>query len=993
MKWVTGSPLAFQQFSNEQNTLRYHCCPSTKWRINYFYSIYFDHCTTGSYQCQDLTKIRALSSLSVNSKSKSVNQCFLMLLSNLAEPNWVSVACDEPLLSVITCIKDNIRKNYTDAQRKSIGISEFCTNSAILVHGICYEFHWISRSYYYEYARTFFSKDILIFKHIFEVIALENTILSAFVPKNKKTMKAVKFVRYLDTVTFMKSIVTLQKSEGYIICPSNKSEIHLGSHIFNCSNGSNILYKYVCDGIVDCPNDKSDEESCLCDKAKQSKLCKSFYYNNKLILCSSTYYMVKNGHCLKYANPDKIYRKFYINHDLPNNRASITSKLTTYDTSVITFGLKERQLSVFKLKQHFRCLNQGELPCWEGYYKCYNVTRICIYQLNANNSLIPCPNGRHLKQCKTFSCDIMFKCLDNYCIPWSYVCDGKWDCPKGEDELDISVCNEKLACISMYHCRKTKHICLHLGNICDGYPDCPFGDDEFLCEMKYIECPSFCVCLLYAIDCRPSADEKVGEINPFHYLSVQFLHLKLNFMSTLIQKLKYAIILKLSGNEIRDVCDAFSKVIDFKCILLDLSFNLLKIIKNKCFSSTRFLKSLAINNNNIISVEKHSFSDLFKLRMLSLANNPVIHLHYSFLICIFDLKFLSISNVSFPDINPESFYGSKINFIYTEDYHICCIAPSGTVCIAFQPWYISCSDILPLLSMKSFYTSISILIFILNLLSILVQIRTYKSNKSFSIIVIIINVNDILCGIYLSFVWIADLSFSGSFHVNEESWRSSFLYFTAFTIVLWFTVLSQCVLIFVSFTRLVVTIFPLHTRFKETLPVVKSLVFLVLISLLFSFCIALVFRFSGVNVTSLCLPFVDPTESQLSIKILTWFTVLTQLTTSVGIMTMHFLLVFQIRRSQNKIQKSKIAYDFNVILIIQLVTITTSNILCWGPAGIIFISAMFLPTYPMDLVIWTTVIGLPINSIINPCIFISTTIRKKIKFKPKVFFARNKCYM
>ena len=290
------------------------------------------------------------------------------------------------------------------------------------------------------------------------------------------------------------------------------------------------------------------------------------------------------------------------------------------------------------------------------------------------------------------------------------MCDGKWDCPKGEDELDISVCNEKLAGIriSIYHCRKTKHICLHLGNICDGYTDCPFGDDEFLCEMKYIECLSFCVCLLYAIGCRPTVDGKVEEIYPFPYLSVQFLHFKLNFMSTLIQKLKYAIILNLSGNEIRDVCDAFSKMIDFKCILLDLSCNSLKIIKNKCFSSTRFLKSLAINNNNIISVEKHSFSDLFNVRMLNLANNPVIHLHYSFLICIFYLKLLSISNVSFLDINPESFYCSKINLICTEDYHVCCIAPSGTVCTAFQPWYISCSDIIPLLSMKLFYTSISI---------------------------------------------------------------------------------------------------------------------------------------------------------------------------------------------------------------------------------------------------------------------------------------------
>ena len=983
MKWVTGSPLAFQQFSNEQNKLRYHCCPSTKRRIIYHF-IYFGHCTTG-YQCQDLTKIKALSSLPVDSKSKSVNKCFLMLLSNLAEPNWVSVVCDQPLLAVITCIKDNIKKNFTDVQRTFVGICEFCARSAILVHGICYEFHWISRSYHYWCPRKFFKKDILIFKHIFEVIALENTIMSAFLPKDKKTMKALKFVRYLDTVTFRRSIVvSLHESEGYIICPSSKSEIHVGSHIFNCSNGSNILYKYVCDGVVDCTNDRSDEEYCLCVKAKQSKLCKSFYYNNKLIVCSSTYYMAKNGHCLKYANPEKIYRKFNINHYVPNIRTRITSKLTTYDKSVITFGLKERKLSVFKLKQHFRCLNQGELPCWEGYYKCYNVTSICIYQLNANNSLIPCQNGRHLKHCKTFSCDIMFKCLDNYCIAWSYVCDGKWDCPKGEDELDISVCNEKLACIRMYHCRNTKHICLHLGNICDGHTDCPFGDDELLCELKIIECPSFCVCLLYAIDCRPSADGKVEEIYPFHYLSVQFSNLKLNFMSTLIQKLKYAIVLKLSENEIRDVCDAFSKVIDWKCMLLDLSFNLLKRIENKCFSSTRFLKSLAINNNNIISVEKHSFYNLFNLKLLNLTNNPIIHLHYSFLFRVFYLRLLSIVNVSFHDINPKSFHGSKINFIITEDYHVCCIAPSGTVCTAFQPWYISCSDILPLLSMETFYKSISILIFILNLLSILVQIRTYKSNKSFAIIVIIINVNDILCGIYLSFVWVADLSFSGSFHVKEEYWRSSFLCFTAFTIVLWFTVLTEFLLIFLSATRLLVTLHPLNTRFKEKQFIIKSLAFLVVCSLIFSICITLIFKSTEkISTLSICLPFIDPTGSQLIIKLITWFVVISQLATSIVIMIMHFYLLKESRKSQRNIQKSKSKEDSNVSLIIQLITITVSNILCWFPAGCVYLSAFFLSTYPIDLVIWTTVIGLPINSVLNPFIFIVTTLKKIIPFSLK----------
>ena len=37
--------------------------------------------------------------------------------------------------------------------------------------------------------------------------------------------------------------------------------------------------------------------------------------------------------------------------------------------------------------------------------------------------------------------------------------------------------------------------------------------------------------------------------------------------------------------------------------------------------------------------------------------------------------------------------------------------------------------------------------------------RNCKSNKTFSIIVIMINANDILCGIYLTLIWIVDISY------------------------------------------------------------------------------------------------------------------------------------------------------------------------------------------------------------------------------------------
>ena len=160
--------------------------------------------------------------------------------------------------------------------------------------------------------------------------------------------------------------------------------------------------------------------------------------------------------------------------------------------------------------------------------------------------------------------------------------------------------------------------------------------------------------------------------------------------------------------------------------------------------------------------------------------------------------------------------------------------------------------------------------------------------------------------------------------------------------------------------------------------------FQVVCSLFFSICITIIFKITEkISTLSICLPFIDPTGSQLIIKLITWFVVISQLATSIVIMIMHFYLLKELRKSQRNIQKSKSKEDSNVSLIIQLITITVSNILCWFPAGCVYLLAFFLSTYPIDLVIWTTVIGLPINSVLNPFIFIVTTIKKIIPFSLK----------
>ena len=55
----------------------------------------------------------------------------------------------------------------------------------------------------------------------------------------------------------------------------------------------------------------------------------------------------------------------------------------------------------------------------------------------------------------TQECNLNFKCQRYYCIPWSYLCDGKWDCPDGQDESSEEFCGENRICNNMFHCRKS----------------------------------------------------------------------------------------------------------------------------------------------------------------------------------------------------------------------------------------------------------------------------------------------------------------------------------------------------------------------------------------------------------------------------------------------------------------------------------------------------------------------------------------------------------
>ena len=100
-------------------------------------------------------------------------------------------------------------------------------------------------------------------------------------------------------------------------------------------------------------------------------------------------------------------------------------------------------LSILVNSTSYSCIQRYELPCRQHHSKCYSLKDICTYKLNRFHHIAPCRNGGHLQNCKRAVCNMRFKCELAYCIPWNYVCNGRWDCSNGEDEIQSDVCGNE----------------------------------------------------------------------------------------------------------------------------------------------------------------------------------------------------------------------------------------------------------------------------------------------------------------------------------------------------------------------------------------------------------------------------------------------------------------------------------------------------------------------------------------------------------------------
>ena len=332
---------------------------------------------------------------------------------------------------------------------------------------------------------------------------------------------------------------------------------------------------------------------------------------------------------------------------------------------------------------------------------------------------------------------------------------------------------------------------------------------------------------------------------------------------------------------------------------------------------------------------------------------------------------------------------TSLRLVVTDQYKLCCFLPEQSTCSISLPWYASCDNLLPNFSLKVLFQTFSIKMLVLNTVSICLQILSYKlklqKNASNGMLVGFVNLSDIFCALPLLIVWIFDLIYLEMFIIHEFNWRSSGPCYVVFSQFLMFSISSPVSLCFLSYHRLEMVKNPVNTSYKRTSFIVKRCGKIIASSASLSI---LLTCFTWLNAhilgaalpTSLCSPFVDPSQELIIVTIILGLITIYQMASIVYILTCYIFLMISLQKSAESLKDAVNKRTSHATLITQIVLVSLSNILCWIPSFTSNIVAAALKNYSSQIILWTTVLVFPLNSVVNPVIFCVVSLRKMCKY-------------
>ncbi len=264
---------------------------------------------------------------------------------------------------------------------------------------------------------------------------------------------------------------------------------------------------------------------------------------------------------------------------------------------------------------------------------------------------------------------------------------------------------------------------------------------------------------------------------------------------------------------------------------------------------------------------------------------------------------------------------------------------------------------------------------------IVITLAFSEKSTGYDITVLCVSICDILCGTYLVTVISANTHYQGIFYTQEQHWRGTFFCHLAANIFSMFTMITPSMLYFGTYSRYLVIKYPFEKKYKNSKRVWIAWSVILSVGLCVTLLLWLSYRFvenTSILETPLC-TLVGSTLGSITKKVQTGL--ILPLCTSICVATVctNIFLFLEVRASSSRSLGNKSLSDRDKSIIIQISIISVSNILCWIPSSVVYLLTLVLSQYPMSMLTWTIIAVVPINSIVNPSLFLGMKLKHAVK--------------
>ncbi len=284
---------------------------------------------------------------------------------------------------------------------------------------------------------------------------------------------------------------------------------------------------------------------------------------------------------------------------------------------------------------------------------------------------------------------------------------------------------------------------------------------------------------------------------------------------------------------------------------------------------------------------------------------------------------------------------------------------------------------LPNLSVKLTLYTVSSLISLINVVCLLVHKKAAQTKQikgAYGVAVAFVNITNTSYAFYLLVLWSWNNFLSSGKGRRHLEWQSALLCFLMFGTNSFFSFLSPFSICFLSLARCRVVVCPLESKFKDFRFVCKCIVCMSSVAVVCTILVSItMWHISGKVPANICAPFFDPTHSFVITTVLTWLLVCAQLFSVVFVMSVHSKVFSFLGNRQKLFLTNKPASRRS--LLVQIIILNISNMLSWVPSSVIYLSAMFLPQYPLVMMVWTEGAVKPVHTVVSPVVFTALALR------------------